>query len=57
MLTYNTKTDLAKRLWVSRPAIDTAIKRWEIKKIILTRWKKEIKFYVIVKETIINLLW
>lgn len=56
MITYDTKTQVWLRLWVTRPAVDTAIRKWQVKKIILKRWKKDIKFYVIVKETIIELL-
>lgn len=56
MNTYNNKSEVAKALWICRPAVETLIKRWEVKQIIITKWKKDIKAYVIVKEFIIYLL-
>lgn len=56
MITYNNKTEVAETLWICRPAVDTAIREWRVKQITITKWKKEIKVYVIVKDAIIYLL-
>lgn len=53
---YNTKKEVANALWLCRQSIDTQIKNWIVKELIITKWKKEIKVYVIVKEFIIYLL-
>lgn len=52
MKIYTSKTEVAKVKNISRPSVDTLIKRWEVKKIEI--WKN--KGYVIVKEFIIELL-
>jgi len=57
MIIYTNKTEVANAKWLkSRQAVDTLIKKWEVKLIRINKWKKEIKFYIIVKETIIELL-
>jgi hypothetical protein len=56
MITYNSKTEVWNALWICRPAVDTAIREWRVKQITITKWKKDIKAYVIVKEAIIYLL-
>lgn len=49
---FKSKSDIARYLQCSRPAIETQIKRWDIKQIEI--WK--VKWYVVVKEFIIYLL-
>ena len=49
---FKSKSDIARYLECSRPAIETQIKRWDIKQIEI--WK--VKWYVIVKQFIIYLL-
>lgn len=52
MIIFKSKTEIANYLWVSRPAIETRIKRKEIKQIEIGK----VKGYVICKEFIIYLL-
>lgn len=52
MKVFKTKQEIANYLWVSRPAIETKLKRNEVKKIEI--WK--VKGYVYVREFIIDLL-
>jgi hypothetical protein len=52
MKVFKTKQEIANYLWVSRPTIETKLKRNEVKQIEI--WK--VKGYIYVREFIIELL-
>ncbi len=52
MKIFKSKTEIANYLWVSRPSIETRIKRKEVKQIEIGK----VKGYILVKEFIIYLL-